>query len=130
MSVMRSSKEKRAYSHAMQVCTAKGSTILKCIAPKFPKDFSLDDFERERRSRNIDNFINYTITMDGADGPESSNEDLQLRLKPNPVFLKLHEDDREYTLESEHTVRIIVSQFSLLLLPNYVCCFLDSGIVV
>ena len=95
----------------MQVCTSKGSTTLKCVAPKLPKDFSLDDFERERRSRNIDNFIKYTIKMDGADGPDSGNENLQLRVKPNPVFIKLHESDREYTLESGRTVRIIVSQF-------------------
>jgi hypothetical protein len=108
------------------VCIPQSSTILRCIAPKFPKDFSLDEFERERRSQNTDNSLNYTVKMDGADGPVSSNENLQLRVKPNPVFTMLHEDDREYILESEHTIRILGSNIDSVL-PSELAVMVDDA---
>ena len=89
----------------LQICTPKSSTILKCIAPKLPADVELEVLERKRNTAST---ISYTITMDGADGPNSSARDLQLTVKPDPEFFMLHMEDREYTLESGHTIRILV----------------------
>lgn len=41
--------------------------------------------------------LNYTIVMDNAAGPATENTHLQLRLRPNPVFIEIQESDREYT---------------------------------
>ena len=51
--------------------------------------------------------LNYTIVMDGASGPVYSHEDLQIGVKPNPVFSSLN--DKEYTLNSKQTISINVS---------------------
>ena len=98
----------------MQACKPKSSSLLKCTSPKLPTDISLD-FELRKNTRNAVNSINYTILLDGADGPVPSTKNLQLTVKPNPVFSMLHVNDREYTLESERTIRILVSCHALLL---------------
>lgn len=40
--------------------------------------------------------LNYTLELDGAPGPDITNDSLALFLRPNPVFLEIGEADRVY----------------------------------
>ena len=51
--------------------------------------------------------------MDGADGPLSTDENLKLVVKPNPVFTIIHEEDTEYIINSKTTIRIMVTFYSV-----------------
>ena len=96
--------------YILQTCTPRSSTILKCTAPKLPVVLlSSGTIERRAVPRSsLTGIINYTITMDGAEGPRSDQVDLQIVVKPNPVFYALHMNDRDYTLDSGRSIRILV----------------------
>ena len=95
----------------LQTCTPKSPTILKCLAPKLPTLFSATDNTLQLspiESLTLYEAINYTVSMDGADGPSYDREDLVIVVKPDPLFFSLHNSDREYTLESGRSIRIMV----------------------
>ena len=96
------------HMHVMQACTPKGRTRLRCVAPKLPTGLSVNNTEQRRLKQTTVETLSYTIIMDGADGPMSTDEGLQLTLKPNPVFFMLHTEDREYTLKSGRSIRLLV----------------------
>lgn len=69
--------------------------------------FDSEHVARRNTDSNIQ--VNYTIVMDGADGPSSTDDNLKLVVKPNPVFTAIHEEDAEYTVNSKTTIRILVT---------------------
>ena len=81
-----------------QFCRAFNGTILHCVAPPIP------DFNSEEAVRHL----NYTVVMDDAAGPSLDVPELQLTVKPNPVFVHINEEDVEYTYGSGSTIRILV----------------------
>ena len=78
-----------------QFCRAFNGTTLHCVAPPIP------DFTSEETVRHL----NYTVVMDDAAGPSLDVPELQLTVKPNPVFVQINEEDVEYT---GSTIRILV----------------------
>lgn len=60
--------------------------------------------------------INYTVVMDDALGPSPDAPELQISVKPNPVFLELHDDDRKYVEDTP--IRILVSVQSSSIMHN------------
>ena len=81
----------------MQVCKAQSSYLLHCTGPQMPF------------VGNGNQQLNYTVIMDNAPGPSTDNAQLQLRLRPNPVFVEIQESDRVYT-GSDDRITILVSQ--------------------
>lgn len=63
-----------------------------------------------KRSRGDDNgfFLNYTVIQDNAPGPNTSNPELGIFLRDDPVFLPIDEDDREYSSSSGGFISIPV----------------------
>ncbi|CAI7989820.1 Plexin-A4 [Geodia barretti] len=110
-------------------CTPRSSTILKCTAPKLPVVLlSSGTIERRAVPRSsLTGIINYTITMDGAEGPRSDQVDLQIVVKPNPVFYALHMNDRDYTLDSGRSIRILGSNIESVL-PSELSVLVDDAV--
>ena len=83
----------------MQVCSSMASSTLHCIAPEVP-NYVVENA--------VGQPLNYTLIMDNAPGPLLNNRELQLELRPNPVFREIQETDRVYLGPSDD-ITIIVS---------------------
>ena len=64
------------------------------------------DMMNQRRNDGIP--LNYTLVLDGAPGPNISNESLTLILKSNPVFLEIDKNDLEYEVFSGKNISLLV----------------------
>ena len=74
--------------------------MLTCIAPKLIPDPSNNDYDQE---------LNYTVTMDNANGPDITQPLLGLILKRDPTFIEIVESDRMYPInDNTATIRIRV----------------------
>ena len=74
--------------------------MLTCIAPRLIPDPSNNDYDKE---------LNYTVTMDNANGPNSTQPLLGLVLKRDPTFIEIVESDRMYEInDNTSTIRIRV----------------------
>lgn len=93
------------FSGHAQVCKSVNSTALNCTAPRLPLNITRGNARAVRSDAVI---LDYSIIVDNAEGPSSDIPSLQLSLKPNPVFVNVHEEDRQYASGSENTIRILV----------------------
>ena len=74
--------------------------MLTCIAPRLIPDPSNNDYDIK---------LNYTVTMDNANGPDITQPFLGLILKPDPMFTEIVESDRMYAINDDtSTIRIRV----------------------
>ena len=74
-----------------------------CIAPRLISDPSNNDYDKD---------LNYTVTMDNANGPDITQPFLGLILKRDPTFTEIVESDRMYEInDNTSTIRIRVCLF-------------------
>lgn len=98
----------------LQRCVAASSQLLLCAAPKLsltPSHFTSDTSSQLGRSGEGESevFLNYTIVMDGAPGPNISNQSLSLTVRQDPVFFEFNNYDEQYELFSGKLISINVS---------------------
>ena len=80
----------------MTSCIVINSTAISCVVPPLTR----------LQPGDVDG-LNYTIIMDNAPGPDLTNENLQIRVAPNPVVFGLVES--EYNTGTSAPIRIRVS---------------------
>lgn len=56
--------------------------------------------------------MNYTVIMDNAPGPDTSDTSLTLLMKPDPVFTEIQQSDRIYNEGSGLTISILVRKMT------------------
>ena len=79
----------------MTHCTVINSTAISCVVPPLT-----------RLQPGDTDGLNYTIIMDNASGPDRSNENLQIKVAPNPGNFRLI--DSAYNDGSTTPIRIMV----------------------
>lgn len=75
----------------LQTCATEGDSVLVCVSPRFPSPFQVDNGNVVKRSRG-DMILNYTLELDGAPGPNITEESLTIFLAPDPVLFEIEPD--------------------------------------
>ena len=92
------------------MCVSTTGNSMECIIPVvIPLSQSISDV--------VDSMIEYTVLVDGAKGPDTSMNELQLTLKANPRIIRVITSQIMLPSNSEDVIRIEVS--SLLLYIYY-----------
>ena len=82
------------------MCVSTTGSSMECIFPALSQ--SISDA--------VDSMIKYTVLVDGADGPDTSLNELQLTLKANPRITRVITREIILQSNSEDVIRIEVSQ--------------------
>ncbi len=94
--------------NALQVCEGVNATALECKAPRVTA--LLCNGSARRYSPKP---LNYTIIMDNAPRPNTTNPELTLVTKSDPVFVEIQEADQVYVRGSQEFIAILVSCASI-----------------
>ena len=85
------------------MCVSTTGSSMECIFPAVaPISQSISDV--------VDSVIEYTVLVDGANGPDTSLNELQLTLKSNPRITRVITREIILQSHSEDVIRIEVSQ--------------------
>ncbi len=88
----------------LQVCEGISGTALECSAPRVPSILVNRSVGRDSQKS-----LNYTIIMDNAPRPNTTNPELALVTKSDPVFVEIEETDQVYMRGSQEFISILVS---------------------
>ena len=64
---------------------------------------------------------NYTVIMDGAPGPDISDNDFSLMLVDNPVATLIRQESRRVDLGLNNSIIIIEVRFCAITIPLFYC---------
>ena len=88
------------------MCVSTTGSSMKCIFPVVtPLSQSISDV--------VGSMIEYTVLVDGANGPDTSLNELQLTLRANPRITRVITSEIMLPSNSEDVIRIEVSQLLL-----------------
>ena len=85
------------------MCVSTTGSSMECIFPAVtPLSQSISDV--------VGSMIEYTVSVDGADGPDSSLNELQLTLRADPEIIRVITREIIVPSSSEDVIRIEASQ--------------------
>ncbi len=85
------------------MCVSTTGSSMECIFPVVtPLSQSISDV--------VDSMIEYRVSVDGADGPDTSLNELQLTLRADPIITRVITREVIVPTNSDDVIRIEVSQ--------------------